>query len=119
MYYHADCGHIIDEKPSSPFISERGWRHYTHMYLSDCPICDSKYPYLKQLDNSIRPETEKLVYRLLQAGYQIHIPPFVSPTKSIRLEDVNREDLGIAVDHKRVQDMDQYDTDVLLRVKPE
>lgn len=117
MYYHADCGHVFQEEPSSHLISEHEWRHYTNMYLTNCPVCGSKYPYLKPLDNSLINETEKIVYRVLQAGHTVHIPPFSSPTKSIRLEDVSMEDLGLEVEHSRVMEIDQYEDDILLRVK--
>lgn len=117
MYYHADCGHVFEEDTESPLISDHEWRHYTQMYLGGCPICDSRYPYLKPLDNSVISETEKLIYRFLQAGHTVHIPPFSSPTKSIRLENVEKEELGLEVQHKIVDTIDQYDEDVLVRIK--
>lgn len=117
MYYHADCGHIIEESQSSSFISEGGWRDYTHMYLKNCPACDSRYPYIKPLDMSVMPESEKLVYRLLQADHCVHIPTHRSPTRSIRLESVEKEDLGIEVQHDIIREIDEYETDVLLRIE--
>lgn len=118
MHYHADCGHIIEESPNSSFISETEWRDYQYMYLTNCPICGSKYPYVKALDNSVMPKTENLIYRLLQSGYQVHIPTHKSPTKSIRLENVSEDELGIGIKHEIVKDVDEYDTDVLLRIEP-
>jgi hypothetical protein len=118
MHYLTDCGHILKKSPSSSIISEHGWKDYENMYLSNCPICESKYPYLKQLDNKVRPQTENLIYRLLEVGHKIHIPPASAPTKSIRIKNVNKSDLGIEVEHQIVKKIDEYENDVLIRIYP-
>jgi hypothetical protein len=118
MYYITDCGHILEKSPSSTFISERGWKDYTNMYLSNCPVCESKYPYLKKLDNKVRPQTETLIYRLLEVDHKIHIPPASAPTKSIRVKDADKSDLGIEVEHQIVKKIKEYEKDVLIRIDP-
>lgn len=117
MYFHTDCGHIIDEDYSSPFISENGWNHYTHMYLSRCPQCDDLYPYIKIFDESVRNTVQEIVYRLLNTNHKIHVPCTKSEVGSIRVKNTDKQNLGLEVNHEAVGSIDQYDKDVLIQVK--
>lgn len=116
MYFHLDCGHIINEEQDSMLVSEGSWRHYDFMYLASCPYCDSKYAYMNHLDRSVSDELQTLIFRLLETGYRVRIPPYNKKTKSIRIENVRKNDLGIEIDKSIVENIDEYEKDVLLKI---
>ena len=114
MHYHTDCGHIVEESLPSMMVSEGGWADYTHMHLGKCPVCGSEYMYMKPLDESVRSEVEHLVYRLLQKGHTVHIPPASTSVKSIRIENV--EEIGIELQSDSVDCVNRYGDDLLVKL---
>lgn len=118
MYYHTDCGHIISEDVNSMMISEVEWRHYTHMYLADCPRCESKYPYLEYLDESIQNESEQeLVYKIIELfDYNFYVPHFQKPVQSIRILDTELQNVESVLDDDVIKEMSQRNSDVLIRL---
>lgn len=116
MYFHTDCGHIIDEDYESPLVSEGGWNHFSHMYLSRCSECGDLYPYAKPLDKSVRATVQELIYRLLGTDHIIHVPSTKSKVKSIRLKNTDKQDLGVEINHKSIVSVNQYDKDVLIEI---
>jgi hypothetical protein len=87
MFYHTNCGHILNVEEGSMMVADNGWKDYTNHYLSSCPVCEGKYPYMKYLDDSVREDVENLVYRIWSLGCtNVYVPTFQRRVDTIRLK---------------------------------
>jgi hypothetical protein len=116
MFYHTDCSHILNVEEGSMMVSDGGWKDYTNQYLSSCPVCENKYPYMKYLDDSVREDVENLVYRIWSLGCaDVYVPTFQKRVDTIRLKNIEIERLEKRLKSGIVDSIDEDEDDIVLK----
>lgn len=115
MYFHCECGHIVEEEPNSSMISEYDTGRYDLMHLSACPYCGLQSPRMNYLDDSVCDEAQEVIYRLHMEGIDsIYVPEYQNPVESIRLESTKADSIDKSLEHEAVENVDQWENDVLI-----
>lgn len=117
MFFHTDCGHIMNVKEGSMMVADGGWKDYTNQYLSSCSVCGDKYPYMKYLDDSVGEEVESLVYKIWSLGCDdVYIPTFQRRVETVRLKNIETDRLEKRLKRDIIDSIYEDEDDIVLKL---